>query len=828
MSSARTRLAIWMATGVLLVCFGLLATSAVSKSATFDEDAYIGKGTAIWMAGNYTLEIAHPPLGAMLSTLPLLTEPELAPPTDHQCWPDGTARSCGRELLFYRSDTQRVLFLARLPSLFLTLILAALVYRWTTDLFGRRAGMVALALCAFDPNILAHGRLVTLDLVTTLVIFLNGYLFWRFWSHPDRTRLVPLGLALGIAGATHFATGLLVPIFVVISLARTWKALETSEIAGLSSSSRWQRWAVTLGLLLVVGAVAGLAIWAIHGFSFGPVSRWQGVRLPAPAFFNELAFRLQEKSGAPNSFLLGRHYTGGWWPYFIVAWFVKTPWATILLTILGIIALVLQEGEQDPPKLFLLAVPGVYFLAASFSDFNRGYRYILPVLPFMFVLGGRAARLMWSNLCGWRLWPRIVLAVLLGWLMTANLFIHPHYLAYFNELVGPSHGYQVLVDSNLDWGQDLPALERYVAEQDLDSIYLSWFGESRPGQYDIPHRFIPSKPDELSDIYTRVYHPEYPPPGSYAISATNLQGLLFDDKDLFAYFLKRQPTSQLGYSVMTYEVPRLLDAEAPPVIVALGSTQIDQVPSRAFRELWHTNELNMRWFDAQTSCILPAGIDSWYVLTEQLTDRESLCPHWERAQAIAQVPERKGQGDLYVYRLRVDQAAHGEWLDELARDSTVIISNEIEFAPGEAAERREEVSPPLRFGDRVDVIGYSLPGQESSSAMPSLQPGRQWTLATTWRVTTESDVPLKAFVQLLDDAGNPRAQYDGLDIPAIGWRRDDVLVQRHTLSIPEDLDPGRYWVQFGLYNAWTKKRLPVSLNGEELGSRLLLPPFRVN
>jgi hypothetical protein len=102
----------------------------------------------------------------------------------------------------------------------------------------------------------------------------------------------------------------------------------------------------------------------------------------------------------------------------------------------------------------------------------------------------------------------------------------------------------------------------------------------------------------------------------------------------------------------------------------------------------------------------------------------------------------------------------------------------------------------------------------------------EWTLVSFWQVASDGGMPLKAFVQLLDDKGNPRAKYDGFDVPVIGWREGDLLMQQHSLSIPDDLQPGRYWVQFGLYNAWTKDRLPVLLD-DESGSRLLLPPLEV-
>jgi 4-amino-4-deoxy-L-arabinose transferase-like glycosyltransferase len=817
-SPKRVRLYAWVvAVALLLATFGLAVTSARVKSATLDEDAYIGKGTAIWMEGNYWLRTAHPPLGPMLSTLPLLTEPDLSPPTDHRCWPDGSARSCGRLMLFYYlSDTQRTLLLARLPTMLLMLLLATLAYRWAADLFGRSAGLVALALCALDPNVLAHARLVTLDLSTALFVFLSCFAFWRFWVRPIWGRLALLGLALGAAGAIHFASGLLVPLFVLLSLVRVWRSMQVGKFPALEASSRWRRLVVALALLLAAGCIAALVIWVVHGADFGPVPLWNGIWLPAPVYFNELAERMQGRLSAPHSFLLGRHYEGGRWPYFIVAFLVKTPWPTILLFAIAVASLIRwRDGRFGDAVLLITA--GVYFALALFSDFNRGYRYILPVLPFLFVFAGRAGQVVRRAP---RPWLRYVPMALLGWLVIANLAIYPHYLAYFNELIGPRNGYRVLVDSNVDWGQDLPALERHVAEHDVSSLYLSWFGEPRPWQYDIPYRSIPSKPDELSDIHTRVYHPDYPPPGTYAISATNLQALLFNDKDLFAWFLRREPVAQPGYSIMIYEVPRLLDTEAPPVAVALGGKQIDQVPPAAFEDFWHTNDLRLRWFDDKTSCILPAEADVWYVLGAKAESVPPPCPLWEVAESVTRLPKRGGEGELGLYRLQVGPAVHEAWLTELAAGSPLIISDEVTFAPGEAPDLRREVNPALRFGDRLDMVGYRV-------LSDAFHPGSEWQMVSYWQVVTAEGEQLKLFVQLLDDAGNTHAKYDGLDIPVIGWPAGDLLAQRHTLPLPDDLAPCRYWVQVGAYNTETGKRLRVLVNGTAVGTRLLLLPMEV-
>ena len=248
-TAATTR---WVVLLLILTAFGLALSSMRVKSATFDEDAYIGRGTAIWLEGNYWLRTAHPALAPMLSTLPLLTEPGLAPPEDHQCWPDGTGRSCGRELLFFRSDTQRVLFLARLPTVFLLLILAALVYRLASNLFGAEAGLLAAALCLFDPNLVAHARLATLDLASAFFVFVSCLAFYRFWTRPGWSGTLLVGLALGAAGATRFTTGFLPPLFAILSLVRVWKPVAAGDLSLLIVPSRWRRVLVVFLLLLVV------------------------------------------------------------------------------------------------------------------------------------------------------------------------------------------------------------------------------------------------------------------------------------------------------------------------------------------------------------------------------------------------------------------------------------------------------------------------------------------------------------------------------------------------------------------------------------------------
>ncbi len=855
-----------VAVALLLLSFGLALTSARGKSATFDEDAYVGKGAAVWFRGNYGLRTAHPVLAPLIGTAPLLIEPGFAEAVNSPKCETGSARRCGRELLFFRSNTRRVLFLVRLPTVALLVALGALVYRWARELYGPWGGPLALTIYAFEPNLLAHGRLLTLDLPATACVCLVLYTAWQFWRQPAWWRLAAWGVALGLAGATRYTLVFVVPVLMVALVyaahaepsrrfgsgfqARSdfiCQAASHCQSSSQPSPGRLNALAKAVAATGVAGIIAALTVWAIYGFTFGPVPDL-GIRLPAPAYFYDLKELLAYHSKPQDAFLLGNHYTGGWWPYFVVTLAVKTPLPVLILLGATLASLRCGQSPTEPRggvrwgEVLILITAGFYYALSLLNPFNIGHRHLLPILPLVAILIGRLAPRL---IAGRRLY-RYATGVLIGWLVFGTLRIYPHFLAYFNELVGPRDGYRVLVDSNLDWGQDLPALEQYLTEHDVSSLYLSWFGESRPWQYDIPYRFIPSKPDELSDIHTRVYHPDYPPPGAYAISATNLQALLFDDKDLFAWFLQSEPVAQPGYSILIYNVPRLLDSAASPVTVVLGNTQIDRVPSAAFETLWHTNDLRLRWFDAATSCILPAGADVWYILDVETSPPRSggssdsppglLCPFWERAEPVARLPARGGVGQLAFYRLQADSVVREEWLAGLAHGSPLIISDEATFAPGKASDLRHEVSPPLRFDNRLDLLGYRLSWGRSPDRDPSAgtglptetpHPGSEWQIASYWRVVADGGGPLKLFVQVLDDAGGVRAQYDGLDVPVIGWREGDLLAQLHTLPLPADLPPGRYWVQIGAYETQTVERLPVLLDGAPVGTRLLLPPLEV-
>jgi len=160
-------------------------------------------------------------------------------------------------------------------------------------------------------------------------------------------------------------------------------------------------------------------------------------------------------------------------------------------------------------------------------------------LPFAFVYVSKVAPSMTGRL------QRILLVLLCSWYVIGTVAIGPHYLAYFNEFVGgPNNGYRYLVDSNLDWGQDLKNLSKYMTAQDIPEIYLSYFGTADPAYYGIRFQPMPDTPPSPGAA-----------PAYYAISATSLQNVYSSEGKSGHWLAGYSPVRKIGYSIFVYRLP---------------------------------------------------------------------------------------------------------------------------------------------------------------------------------------------------------------------------------------------------------------------------------
>lgn len=552
----------WLAVVFILLFFFLAIDSLVDDSPTMDEQNHIARGLVYLRTGDPRFNLEHPPLINTLSALPLLTMPELRLPLDHPSWErrEGWYEFADLFLWQYNHDVSRVVFMARLPIVLLALALGLAGYRFAMSIWGPFAGLAALALLLFEPNLMAHGRYSTTDIGGTLFTFLTTIMLWRLWRYSTKWhwRLwVAATVCMGLAFGSKLSA---------LGFAPIWILLAVVPLYGNGNRKYRRAMFRRLGQLALAGLSALLIVWVIYGFEWGPyhfvterflaLNRGSG---PMPTFWEgleQIAFLGSE--GRAIAFLLGRFSADGWAYYFPAAFVVKTPIVILFLVPLATLMLVRMKATRLRAT-FLLILPLAYYLFLAQSALNIGYRHALPALPYLLVLvSGLAASELRVSSSLW-LAPRAWLAGGVAIVVGLALWIHPHYLSYFNVLVGgPANGYRVLTDSNVDWGQDLLRLKEWMAEHHVDKVNLGWFGSADPDYYGLSYRPMPGLGrDQFFRLWWEPpFEPDNPAPGIYAISASSIwePPLRVEEKRIYAWFRDRKPDWRVGYSILIYDV----------------------------------------------------------------------------------------------------------------------------------------------------------------------------------------------------------------------------------------------------------------------------------
>lgn len=513
--------------GVLLAALACQCIlSMLQKSATSDEVPHLTAGYAYLTRGDYRLNAEHPPLIKLIAAVPLLAL-DLDFNEGHPSWSAGEEWSFGEEFINNnRIPPQKIVFAGRLPIVLLSILLGLLVFRWSREIYGNLAGFVALILYAFSPNILANSRLVTLDLGIALFMLLAVYAFYHFLIRPGIGTAVLAGIAFGLALSTKFTAFSLVPVYIILAIlffARTGN--------GNSNVPRIMRFA---GLSIAVALAILVLTYQVTSFG---------------AYFRGLRFFMDDvKAGGRPSFLFGQYSTEGWIYYFLAAMLIKTPIPALAL--IGLAIALMARRRAVTYAEYCLLVPVIVFLAvSSLSRLQLGLRYILHVYPFLFILASGVVRAPALRKAG----AKVALAAVLAWYAVSTLVAFPHYIPYFNELVGGSrNGYKYLIDSNVDWGQDLPGLRDYLEREGNPEIILSFFGTAAPRTYGIEYQDFYSF--NLSGRPERHVNSLGPAREVFVISANALQCLYFPDKRTFDWLKQREPAAVIGHSLFVYDI----------------------------------------------------------------------------------------------------------------------------------------------------------------------------------------------------------------------------------------------------------------------------------
>ncbi|MGJ5817968.1 ArnT family glycosyltransferase [Paludibaculum fermentans] len=513
---------------LLLVATVRIAATYGVFNHTIDEPAHIACGMEWIDQGRYVYEPQHPPLARVAAAIgPYLAGRRyVGRPGIYQ---EGAA------ILYRDNHYDRNLMLARVGILPFFWLGCAVVYWWGQRSLGRAGAVIATFLFTFSPSLLAHAGLATTDMALTATLG-AAFLATLVWlEEPSLTRAAIVGVSLGLAVLSKLSALAFYPSACAAALG--WY-LWSAKLNWAEMRVRVTQRLPGLGVAILT---AGLVIWAGYRFSFG-YSPLLGFSTPAPEFFRGVSAVINHNREGHAAYLLGQRSLTGWWYYYPVVLAVKTPMALILLLATGIWLL---GGKGRPASGIVLALAGsVGILVFSlFTHINIGLRHILPVyFGFILVAAYGGIRLLEKPPA--TLWPRITVGVML-WMGLTSILSHPDYLPYFNLLAG-NEPEQILVDSDLDWGQDMKRLSARLHELGVRELTFNPFIMA---YLEVAHGFPPLRPMDPSE----------PSPGWNAVSLTVLRaarlGLQEQYPGLVLWPEVRKPTERVGASTLLYYVP---------------------------------------------------------------------------------------------------------------------------------------------------------------------------------------------------------------------------------------------------------------------------------
>ncbi|WP_307868781.1 ArnT family glycosyltransferase [Umezawaea beigongshangensis] len=512
-----------------------MVTAAVEQTPTVDEPVYVGAAVVHLEQRSLRYNPEHPPLGKLIVATGLVFADVRLDPAFV-----GDQTQLGRHVLYESgNDPGRLLLLARLPMIVLTLLFGLVVLAFARDLAGPAGGVLALALYAFSPDVVAHGSLATLDVPAAGFLLTSVWLLWRARRSPAR-HLPLAGLALGAALATKTSTLAAVPVLLLLVVLSVRHARRTRG-PGPDGTARF---AGPAAAVLAVALIAVAAVWASY-LVVDPRLRWEtppglptagGPRalvaaLPFPEPYRDgmrVQFGFEDRVW--GGFLFGRQYRGSLWYYLPAALLVKTPLGALALWLAGAVAVV-AVPRLRPAAAYALVLPVVLLVVATTSARDLGVRYAIFVPVFLAVVAAAVVVVR-------RRWAHVAAALLVAFAAISSLRTFPYYLPYSNEAFGgPARTRLHLHDSNVDWGQDLGRLADHLRRHHPgERVWLVYKGSGLPSHHGI----------DAAD-------PRTAPPdrvrGLLVVSNSSAAGA--DDR-LGALIASSTPIGQVGHSITIY------------------------------------------------------------------------------------------------------------------------------------------------------------------------------------------------------------------------------------------------------------------------------------
>jgi hypothetical protein len=649
---------------LLLVMWLQLIFSVRRESISWDEPDHTFAGYMGWKAHDFGWNPEHPPLVKAVATLPILWMPLYVPESQNRNFKVETVLD-GAEFNA-RNISKDILTRMRMAASVFAMLLGVLIFLAAREMFGLRAGFIALALYAFDPNFLAHGALVTTDTGVSCFIFATVYTFYRYVKSPTALRLAVTCLAAGLAlGSKH--TGLLALIMIgILGLCElVWPGASADDDSPAADVVTKKPSRLTTGRMIlalgIVGVAAVILLWSFYGFRYSarpaglaidPPLAITAAHVSSPVLASTLLtfskyrllpesylYGIADISGVNDfytAYLFGKIYPHGSHWYFLAVLAIKStlPFLILLACAIAVAAKGRLRGRRE--ILFLTIPPIFYLLVAMASHMNIGVRHILPMYPFLYVFVAGAAAILWTSS---RVWAALI-CVLLAWQAVGALRIYPDYMAFGNEAWGgPNAVPKYLSDSNTDWAQQLIAVKKYLDDRGIKKCWFVYFanGAVDPSSYGIPCKMLPT----VESLWWLNIPLETPASidGPVLMNVSDVAGFEFGPAPLNPYeqFKALAPKDVIAHGVNVYEghldIPM---AAAYEHAFSAGNLMAAKKTEEALAEA------------QQGVALAPDAVYVLATMGDALTAagrRDEAIPYYQKALTIAETVQPEFQGD---------------------------------------------------------------------------------------------------------------------------------------------------------------------------------------
>lgn len=570
---------------LLTVHISLLFWVGYNSSPNVDEVGHLPSGLIVLHEKRYDFYAVNPPLVKIIAALvvdlfcsyrlpdvPALTE-NVRPEFFY-----------GDEFLGFNDDYMTLFRVARWGCIMFSLVGGWTCYRWAKDLYGIRSGFACLSLWCFSPSILGWGSTICPDVAAASTGVFAAYTFYTWIKEPRLASALVSGIALGIceiSKMTWIILFVLWPCFFLLTqiFHSTHKLI---RVRVLINHLLQLFLILLLGIIIInfayifTGTFKSLGEYNFKSNLFNSIQNNKYINafhladmpLPFPSdYVSGMDIQKNDFEEGKESYLLGCWKTNGWYSYYLFCLLYKEPLGTVILFVVATLAFVTKHIKHNHCDsqltnryrtsfsieiiLFLIILPLVFLIfVSSQNGFSRHYRYVLFLLPIGYI---------WISqifvLSRWRL----IGCILLISSTLSSIWHLPFSVSYFNELCGgPTNGYKYLLDSNIDWQQDVYRLRKWIeSRNDISQIHVRYYGDNLPEKFGIISAGIPPLgkfgKDSSSECFPEKKRRDSdrgPVPGWHAISVHCLNYPLYDYK----YFFEYEPVEKIGYSILIYNI----------------------------------------------------------------------------------------------------------------------------------------------------------------------------------------------------------------------------------------------------------------------------------